>query len=364
MDGSCVAAGFHLSFSAPDIIEQLGNLDFELVYLDGEHGRFDLRDLGHNSPAYLHALAEALNLAFADREAYVGDPKFVEVPVAGMLSPDYAASQRARIDAGKAFGRMPDPGRPDGAPPVTLAPPAPERGPVPPPMDTIYASAADADGNIYSATLSDNTYDTPMTPGMGLAMSSRGTQNRLTPGHPAQVAPGKRPRLTPSPALSLRDGKFHMAFGTPGGDIQCQAMLQVFLNSVEFGMPMQQAIEALDMRGNPVADLSPLKGMPLRKLGAEQTKVTDLTPLAGMPLEELYLSDTPVRDLSPLKGKTVTGKFSAGALTVKRVKLEDVKAEIEKRLADVKQEVALENMELTGENNGPVKIEVSWQDPV
>jgi gamma-glutamyltranspeptidase/glutathione hydrolase len=204
----------------------------------------DLPALGCNSSAYIHTVAEALNLAFADREAYVGDPKFVAVPTAGLLSDDYARSQRSRIDPDTAFGAMPQPGLPPGATAKRAAPWRPAVGKVPAPADTIYACTVDRFGNAYSATLSDTSYDNPMVPGMGLTISSRGSQSRLEPDHPACVAPGKRPRLTPSPALALDDGKFFMAFGTPGGDIQSQAMLQVFLNVIEFGMPLQQAIEA------------------------------------------------------------------------------------------------------------------------
>src|ERR1043166_5721796 len=204
----------------------------------------DLRTLGLNSPAYVHIVAEALNLAFADREAYVGDPKFNQVPVAGMLSDAYAATQRARIRTDRAFGAMPEPGKPAGAPQLRHKLPAAASGKVPVAKDTIYACATDSFGNAYSATLSDPSYDTPMIAGMGLAVSSRGSQSRLEPGHPSLVAPGKRPRLTPNPALALKDGKFFMAFGTPGGDVQSQSMLQVFLNVVEFGLPVQQAIES------------------------------------------------------------------------------------------------------------------------
>jgi gamma-glutamyltranspeptidase/glutathione hydrolase len=117
------------------------------------------------------------------------------------------------------------------------------RGPVVPAQDTIYGCAVDRFGNAYSATLSDNANDTPIIPGTGLAISSRGNQSRLVKGHPNEVKPGKRPRLTPSPAMAVRDGKLYMAFGTPGGDMQKQAMLQVLLNVFEFGMPVQSAIE-------------------------------------------------------------------------------------------------------------------------
>jgi gamma-glutamyltranspeptidase/glutathione hydrolase len=206
---------------------------------------FDLQRLGHNTPAYVHTVTEAFNLAFADREAYVGDPKFVHVPVEGMVSDAYARSQRARIRMDRAFGEMPEPGTPPGARgtphrgsnPVAAATPGPS-------PDTIYCCVVDADGNGYSATLSDTAYDTPAIPGLGLFVSSRGCQSRLTPGHPSEVKPGKRPRLTPMPALALREnGELYMTFGTPGGDVQPQAMLQVLLNVHEFGLQVQDAIE-------------------------------------------------------------------------------------------------------------------------
>jgi gamma-glutamyltranspeptidase / glutathione hydrolase len=199
----------------------------------------DLAGMGHNSLAYVHTVAEALSLAFADREAYVGDPKFVNVPTEVLLSDEYAAAQRARIRADRAFGEMPAPGGPAGQ--NYGQPQSDER--VMYAQDTIYASAVDEQGNAYSATLSDNQNDTPIIPGTGLAISSRGNQSRLVKGHPNEVKPGKRPRLTVSPAMALRDGHFYMAFGTPGGDQQQQAMLQVFLNIREFGMEVQAAIE-------------------------------------------------------------------------------------------------------------------------
>jgi gamma-glutamyltranspeptidase/glutathione hydrolase len=205
----------------------------------------DVRALGHNTPAYVHHVAEALNLAFADREGYLGDPRFVEVPVAGLLSDEYAAAQRARISADRAFGRLPLPGRAPGATREPYVPdlskfPRMEKGAAP---DTIYCCVADAEGNCYSATLSDGGRETPVIPGYGGTVSGRGTQSRLEAGHPSEVKPGKRPRLTPAPALALRDGALYMGFGTPGGDVQAQAMLQVFLNVTEFGMTVQQAIE-------------------------------------------------------------------------------------------------------------------------
>ncbi|HET9581141.1 MAG TPA: gamma-glutamyltransferase, partial [Usitatibacter sp.] len=214
-----------------------------LATLDG----MDLGAMEHNSPAYLHRVIEALDLAFADREAYLGDPAFVNVPVEGLLSEEYARSQRARIDASRAFGEMPRPGEPRGSEGASLAHlerlrRSPGKLAVAAP-DTIYCSVIDRHGNVYSGTLSDYQHDTPIIPGTGLAVSSRGSQSRLDPSHPSVVAPLKRPRLTPAPALVTRGGEPFMALGTPGGDVQMQAMLQVFVNVVEFGMPLQRAIE-------------------------------------------------------------------------------------------------------------------------
>jgi gamma-glutamyltranspeptidase/glutathione hydrolase len=205
----------------------------------------NLPALEHNTLAYVHTVAEALNLAFADREAYVGDPRFVDVPVAGMLSDAYATEQRRRIRSDRAFGALPPPGRPPGGVRKPFIPdlnrfPKAEPGAA---LDTTYCAVVDAAGNAYSATLSDNARDTPVVTAVGCTVSSRGAQGRLEPDHPSFVQPGKRPRLTPAPALALREGEFYMAFGTPGGDVQTQAMLQAFLNVVEFGMTLQQAVE-------------------------------------------------------------------------------------------------------------------------
>jgi gamma-glutamyltranspeptidase/glutathione hydrolase len=208
---------------------------------------FDLKSMKHNSPDYAHLIAAALNLSFADREAYVGDPKFIKVPRDALISDAYAVRQRARIDMQKAFDRLPDPGDPENtgratgaSTPLYAAPHGLSRLS----QDTIYNCVVDKFGNAYSATTSDNASETPIIPGTGLAISSRGCQSRLEVGHPAEVKPGKRPRLTPNPAMAFKDGKLFMTFGTPGGDQQSQGMLQVFLNVVEFGMTMQQAVEA------------------------------------------------------------------------------------------------------------------------
>ncbi|HUF85861.1 MAG TPA: gamma-glutamyltransferase family protein [Thermohalobaculum sp.] len=206
----------------------------------------DLAGLGHNSPAYIHRVVEALKLAFADRERHYGDPRFVDVPIEALLSPDYARARRKLIDDARAWPEMPPAGDPGTGAAVgesaTMPPPA--SGASPPPHDTSYVCVVDRWGNAFSATPSDVSRDTPVIPGTGLCPSSRGSQSWANPAHPSSVAPGKRPRLTPNPALALKDGRPFLVFGSPGGDVQTQAMLQVFLNVVVFGMDVQSAVEA------------------------------------------------------------------------------------------------------------------------
>ncbi|MBI2524524.1 MAG: gamma-glutamyltransferase [Candidatus Rokubacteria bacterium] len=208
---------------------------------------YDLGALGHNSPRLLHVLTEAMKLAFADREAYYGDPRHVKVPADGLLSKVYAERRRALLDEGRAWPDMPPPGDPYGlaavmngalpAPPPRVARPGDA-------LDTSYVAVVDAEGNGFSATPSDPSVDSPVVPGLGCVVSPRGSQGWLVPGHPSEVAPGKRPRLTPAPAMVLSGGRLVMPFGTPGGDVQQQAMLQVFLNLAVFGMRPQEAVEA------------------------------------------------------------------------------------------------------------------------
>ena len=204
----------------------------------------DLAALGHNSPAYLHRIVETIKLAFSDRDAYYGDPHFVRVPEA-LLSKAYAQVRRELVGA-RAWAEMPPAGDPealaatrrrDSALPVA-------GGSHDDALDTSYVAVIDADGNGFSATPSDPNVDSPVIPGVGCVVSPRGSQGWLDPSHPSVVAPGKRPRLTPAPAMAFLDGRLFMPFGTPGGDVQQQAMLQVFLNTTVFGMPLQQAIEA------------------------------------------------------------------------------------------------------------------------
>ncbi|MPZ43095.1 MAG: gamma-glutamyltransferase family protein [Betaproteobacteria bacterium] len=206
---------------------------------------YDLASLGHNSPEYIHLLVEALKLAFADRHNHVGDPKFVKVPIRGLLSERYAAHRRSLIDPAKAWAEMPPAGDPRTLSEIAnrwMPPPETEHGPGP--GDTSYICVVDKDRNAFSATPSDGSDQTPTIPGVGIVCSGRGTQSWAEPDHPASVAPGKRPRLTPNPALAFKNGELLMPFGTPSGDVQPQAMLQVFLNINVFGMAAQDAVEA------------------------------------------------------------------------------------------------------------------------
>jgi gamma-glutamyltranspeptidase/glutathione hydrolase len=197
----------------------------------------DLKGLGHNSPAYIHAVTEALKIAFSDRERYFGDPRFVDVPLIRLLSDSYARERLASIKPDRASTGMAPAG--DGK-----TPSEPSRGH----LDTSYVCVVDRHGNVFSATPSDTSSDSPVIPGTGLVPSMRGSQSWTDPSHASVLAPGKRPRLTPNPALALgprgKHGRELIPFGTPGGDVQIQAMLQAFVNAVEFGMDPQQAVEA------------------------------------------------------------------------------------------------------------------------
>jgi gamma-glutamyltranspeptidase/glutathione hydrolase len=213
-----------------------------LSILDG----IDLAALGHNSAAYVHALVEAIKLAAADRDAYYGDPRLVDVPMQALLSKAYGAARRALIDPDRAIPGLATAGEvPAGTPPWRGAPLlTPAEGHLQSAFDTSYVCAVDRFGNAFSATPSDPNFTGPVVPGTGSVISTRGDSSWTDPTHPACVAPGKRPRLTCNPALAVRDGRFFMPFGTPGGDVQTQAMLQVFLNLFAFDLDPQSAVEA------------------------------------------------------------------------------------------------------------------------
>ncbi len=208
----------------------------------------DLSALGHNTPDYVHLLAETLKLAFADRDAFFGDPDHVDVPMAGLLSKEYTRERRRQIDEGRAAIGMPPYGNPwqyEGrSEPDDYAYVAPVPGGEAGALDTSYVCVVDRWGNAFSATPSDSMGGVPIVPSLGFTPSGRGSQSWLDERHPSSLQPGKRPRLTPNPAIAFKDGRPWMPFGTPGGDAQCQTMLQVFLNIAVWGMNPQQAVEA------------------------------------------------------------------------------------------------------------------------
>ncbi len=212
---------------------------------------FDLKAMGHNSPEYVHTVLQAIELAMADREAYMGDPRFVKVPIKGLLNPAYAVERRKLMTPGKSFGKMPPPGNPwkylgqlsTEPAPIIIPKPETRSSGMKAGKDTSYITVVDSKGNAVSLTPSDFPM-TPMVPGTGLTLGNRMNQFRLDPKNPDALMPGKRPRITPNAAMATRDGKLFMSFGTPGGDTQTQTNVQVFLNIVVFGMDPQAAINA------------------------------------------------------------------------------------------------------------------------
>ena len=256
----------------------------QLALLDG----FDLAAMGPGTADYMHTVTECGKLAFADREAWYGDPDFTDVPVKALLSGEYADARRqlvgpeasAELRPGAPDGRVPRlPGFATGtvtgngddgsvAPSLDVEPPAPRldpgtgeptmrtSGPAGPDPkipkiassyragDTCHLDVADRFGNMVSATPSGGwLQSSPVIPGLGFCLGTRAQMFTLTPGLPATLAPGKRPRTTLTPSLALRDREPYMAFGTPGGDQQDQWSLLFFLNHLTFGMNLQQAID-------------------------------------------------------------------------------------------------------------------------
>jgi gamma-glutamyltranspeptidase/glutathione hydrolase len=254
---------------------------------------FDLAAMGAGSTDLVHTVTECAKLAFADREAWYGDPRQTSVPLAELLSAGYADQRRALVGPeasadlrpGAPAGLMPglpgyalagfpvaDPAlgffRPDGrtlaragggglgdptlggtlpaaAAPATRGPAPRGRAPELGPGDTCHLDVADRFGNMVSATPSGGwLQSSPVIPGLGFCLGSRAQMFALTPGFASSLAPGRRPRTTLSPSLALRGGEPYLAYGTPGGDQQDQWTMGFFLNHTVFGMNLQEAIDA------------------------------------------------------------------------------------------------------------------------
>ena len=200
---------------------------------------YDLKAMGHNSPEYLHVLVEAAKLAFADRDMYYGDPKFSKIPEAMLLSKTYAEQRRGLIDPAHASLES----RPGKIPGYDIPMPNGKVAKVEV-HDTTCVDVVDRMGNVYSATPSGARLPAVMAGDTGIAFGSRLQTLLTTPGHPNVIEAGKRPRVTLSPTLILKDGKPFLAISTPGADNQDQALLQVILNIIVFGMTPQEAVEA------------------------------------------------------------------------------------------------------------------------
>ena len=212
---------------------------------------FNLKDMGHNSAAYIHTLTEAIKLAMADRQAYYGDPEYAAVPIDGLLSKEYAAKRATLIDPDKAYPEQPPPGDPwrysrlSGAPRPghTASIPASDGGGDE--AGTTHISVIDGNGNMACATPSGGSFDKSVFfSELGCAISTRIEMFNLEDHHPNQIHPGKRPRTTLVNYIVTRECLPVMTLGCPGGDHQVQGNLQLLLNTLLWGMNPQQAVEA------------------------------------------------------------------------------------------------------------------------
>ena len=235
---------------------------------------YDLHAMGHNSADYLHVVTEAMKLAFADRNQWIADPRFVDVPTEELLSKEYAALRRQLIREDRALV-APPPGDPRagvavlaghtveyerGTHPIERAEPVEEAG------ETSSFSIADRFGNLVSVTHSVNgSFGSGMyVPETGIVLNNRMTYYAVDEDDLNAFAEGKRTRHTINPALAMRDGRPWLAWNTPGGDNQPQAMLQAFLAVSEFGLNVQQAVEAATVTSSAFAASNypnPVRGM-------------------------------------------------------------------------------------------------------
>jgi len=219
---------------------------------------FSLNDVEPTNAEFVHLLVECSKLAYADREKFYGDPDFVDIPMQTLLSDAYnnerrklisnEASLELRPGSVAGFGAVIELRREEaprsaagdmGAGEPTVGRMGAMQG------DTVHFDIIDQAGNMISATPSGGwLQSSPVIPELGFCLGTRGQMFWLQEGHPAALAPGKRPRTTLSPTLALRDGEPYLAWGSPGGDQQDQWTTQLFMRHVESGMNLQQAIDA------------------------------------------------------------------------------------------------------------------------
>jgi gamma-glutamyltranspeptidase/glutathione hydrolase len=218
---------------------------FALNILEG----FDLRKMGHNSAAFIHTSGEALKLAFGDREKYLGDMDFIKIPYEGLLSKDYAAERRKLIDPDKASLEL-RPGNPEkfmkGTEPVARTVRTTTEGDADHVGDTSYIAVVDKQRNMVSfePSLHSSWGTGVVMADLGIIFNCRGDYYSLDPQHANALVPGKRPRSTLQSTLVMKDGAPYMILGSPGGDDQIMRTLQTLINMIDFGMNVQQAIEA------------------------------------------------------------------------------------------------------------------------
>jgi len=217
---------------------------------------FDLEGLDPAGADFIHLQVECAKLAYADREAFYGDPDFVEVPMARLLSDAYNAERRKLVDRSASLKLRPGfiPGfggtaNPPRQQPTNFAAIAgagePTVGELTGVGDTVHFDIIDQAGNMVSATPSGGwLQSSPVIPELGFPLGTRAQMFWLEEGHPAALAPGKRPRTTLTPTFALRDGEPYLACGTPGGDQQDQWITQFFLRHVHAGLNLQEAIDA------------------------------------------------------------------------------------------------------------------------
>jgi gamma-glutamyltranspeptidase/glutathione hydrolase len=299
----------------PVFLQQLGLLD-----------AVGIEDAEVGSAEFIHTVTEAAKLAFADREAWYGDPRQSEVPLAALLSAEYAAARRpligdtasAELRPGAPCGvapRLPEfalaafaAGTPGAAgsigEPSSAAVSAPELGP----GDTCHLDVADRFGNLVSATPSGGwLQSSPVIPGLGFCLGTRAQMFTLTPGLASSLAPGRRPRTTLSPGLALRDGKPYLAFGTPGGDQQDQWSLAFFLNHVVYGLNLQEAIDAPAFHTDHFPSSFYPRGSVPRSLAIESRAGDDV--IAGLRAREHDVSVRPPWSLGRMSAVASSGGF-------------------------------------------------------
>jgi gamma-glutamyltranspeptidase/glutathione hydrolase len=201
---------------------------------------FDLKAMGHNKPDTVHVMVEAMKLALADRDVWYADPLFVDVPGAELLSKKYADLRRPLIDMKKS-SQVQQPGDPRKMKALLDKADLP-KGPGGPNQDTTTCVVVDKFGNAVAATPSG--FSGVLMGKTGIWLSSRLQSFNTWEGHPNCIEPGKRPRITLTPGLVLKDGKVVLALSSAGGDQQDQALLQLFVNCIDFGMTPKQAVTA------------------------------------------------------------------------------------------------------------------------